>query len=190
MGLSTSYLLHQIILFSSSLWYSSILSICRKYRRTRPSGDLAPLESFKTEGASNKRFSLAWEGVSNVKVAEVKHTIRRQSLRMERTRALLRREMDVLKEKEKEEEEERASTIRRQSLRVERTRALLRRELDVLKEKEEGEEEERASGVSMAVDAKDNVVPSTSIRSLTKFILPLHYNHSHGKTQWRQRTRF
>lgn len=77
---------------------------------------------------------------------------------------------------------EKRHSIRRTPQRVERARTQLRREMDILKEKEE--EEETTSGTSTVAEEEDDTVPATSIRPLTKFILPLHYSHSQGEPHY------
>lgn len=152
-----------LAVFVGCLYYF-LIKIVRKYRRTRPSGEPAPADSFKGGGGTAKRNNVARAAVPGVKVAAMRHSIRRHSQELERTRTQLRREMDILKEKEEEEEEEKEG-------------------------EEEEEDEETTSGTSTegSREVEDDIVPASSIRPLTKFILPLHYSHSHGSGRGRQR---
>ncbi|KAK8390274.1 hypothetical protein O3P69_010157 [Scylla paramamosain] len=168
--------------------YYVILTIIRRLRKTRPSGDPVPTESFVDKGASEKRRSLAGEGVLGVKQAK-KHSFKRKSQRLERTRAQLRREMNVLRDKEEEEGEEGrrgASVVVEERKRVTSTVVEEgRRGTSTVVEEERRRAtsmvvEERKRGTSMLVETDDDEVPSTSIRPLTKFILPLHYSNGHG----------
>lgn len=124
-----------------------------------------PAESFQVEGGSKKN-SLTGEsaGAQAVKVAALGQSMRRKSLRTERTRAIaeLRREREIKEREREEQQEEKEEEEEKMKQTMTRTKRMAR--IKTVTE----------------VGGDDDAVPTTSIRPLTKFILPLHYSHNQG----------
>ncbi|MPC16509.1 hypothetical protein E2C01_009334 [Portunus trituberculatus] len=204
-----------LAVFVGCIYYVILMAI-RRFRKTRPSGEPVPTESFVDKGAAEKQKSVTGKRPPHVKQAEKKHSFKKKTQRLEGTRAQLRSEMNVLMEKEEEEGDERnrgtsmvAEERRSTSVVAEERRSTSvvyeerRRGTSVVDEERRrvtSKVVEKRRGASMLVkerrgasmvdeETDDDEVPSTSIRPLTKFILPLYYSNGHGEVlsvmEWR-----
>ncbi|XP_050701666.1 uncharacterized protein LOC126987988 isoform X2 [Eriocheir sinensis] len=159
--ISLVIMLFFLAVFVGCLYYV-FLRIVRKYRRTRPSGDPPPTNSFQVIGGSKKNSLAEDSAAQDVKKVEMRQSMRRKSLRIERTRSQLLREREIMEREREEQQEEEERRMRRMA------RIKTVTEVDV------GE-------------GGGDVVPVTSIRPLTKFILPLHYSNNQGEGEERGR---